>query len=96
MSAVEVIAVIRDIIIISVLVVAMLIMVFLYWNARGVLKSLKRTMNSVSEITAVVSDKLVKPATAGSGLASGLGKLASAVAGFRGRKKSRGGADDEQ
>ena len=90
----EIIAVIRDISIISVLLVAMLVMLLLFWKVSSVLKSAKRTMDSVSEVTATVADKLVKPATASSGVATGAGRVLGFVLGLAGRKKRKGGEGD--
>ena len=87
----EIIAVIRDISIISVLLVAMLVMLLLFWKVSSVLKSAKRTMDSVSEVTATVSDRLVKPAAAGSGVAPGVSRVLGFVLGLARRKKSKGG-----
>ena len=86
LDAVEIIAVIRDILIILVMVVGVLAIVLLYWSISRLLKTVSRTADKVSDVVSEVSDKLVKPATAGSGAAFALGKLASIVVGFGSKK----------
>ena len=91
MNAAEIIALIRDIIIISVMLVTIVVVVLLYWTITRLLKSIKRTADNVSEL----SEKLIKPATAGSGAAFAVGKLASFATGFATKKKGeKGGKGD--
>jgi hypothetical protein len=59
--------------------------VLLYWGISRLLKTVSRTVDKISDTVSEVSDKLVKPATASSGAAFALGKLASVVAGFGSR-----------
>lgn len=93
-TAIEIIAVIRDVAIISVLLVAILMMLLVFWKVTSVLSSIKRTMENVQQVTSELSDKIVKPATAGSGVAFGLGKLASFIRGASGGRKRKGGKED--
>ena len=93
-EAAEIIGVVRDVAIISILLVSMVILVFVFWKLSAFLNSARRAMKSAEEITAVVSDRIVGPATAGSGVAFGAGKLAAFVLGWSKGKKRQGGEDD--
>ena len=91
MDAPEIIALIRDITIILVMLVAVILMVLLYWAITRLIKLIRRTADNITEI----SDKLVKPATAGSGAAFALGKLASFATGFANRKREKKGGNSD-
>jgi uncharacterized membrane protein (Fun14 family) len=93
-EAAEIIGVVRDVAIISILLVAMAILVFVLWKLSAFLNSARRTMKNAEEITAAVSDRIVGPAAAGSGVAFGAGKLAAFVLGWSKGKKRQGGEDD--
>ena len=93
----ETIVTIRDIAIIVfvlggslVLLVSFLLVFGLYRKVSSLLNSARNTVKSVEEITSAVSDSLVKPATAGSGIAFGAGKLISFLLGFRRGGKKNG------
>ncbi len=93
----ETIVTIRDIAIIvfslggAFFLLVLLLLVFgLYRKVSSLLNSARKTVKSVEEITTAVSDSLVKPATAGSGIAFGAGKLLSFLLGFRRGGKKNG------
>ena len=87
MDAAEIIAMVRDIALLVMLVVTTLAVIIIYFKVSKVLNSAKRTLESVEGIVSTVSEKLVAPAAAGSGLAFGVGKLASFLFGSRKSEK---------
>ena len=95
-DAAEWLAMIRDIVLLLLLSMAIVAVLILYRKVASVVDSAKRTMKSAEEIVSAVSDKVVKPATAGSGVASGAGKVAAFLWGFKGRRRKKGGSDDGQ
>ncbi len=83
----EIIAVIRDITFISVLLVGILAVLLVVLKTVALLNSAKRAIRSTEEITSAISSRIVGPATAGSGVAFGLGKAFAFLTGLRGKKK---------
>ena len=94
MSTVEIIALIRDIVIISMMLVATIVLLLLGWKGLSILGSVKRAADRVSEVTSTVSEMFAKPAAAGSGMAFGAGKVASFIMGLRKKKGRKGGSND--
>ena len=90
MDAVEIVALIRDIVIIAVMVMAFVTLGLLYLSFSKLLKKIRRTADNISE----VSEKLLKPATAGSGAAFALGKIGSFVSGFATKKRGKEGGNE--
>jgi len=90
-DAAEIIAVIRDIAFIVLLLVTLVIGVVLVRKVSSVLNSAKRTAKGVEDMMSTVSGSLVKPATAGSGVAFGAGKILAFILGLSRRKKKQGG-----
>ena len=93
----ETIGTIRDIIIIVFvlggslfLLVSVILLFRLYRKVSSLLSSVRKTIKNVEEITSAVSESFVKPATAGSGVAFGAGKLISFLLGFRKGGKKNG------
>jgi hypothetical protein len=76
------------------IVVAILAVLFLYVKVSAILSSAKRTMKDAEDVISTVSSKLVRPATAGSGAAFGVGKALAFLLGFRGKRKEGGSNDD--
>ena len=87
----DITGIVRDIFLILIVLVSLFILVGVYRKLSAVLESAKRTAASVDEIVATVSERIVGPATAGSGVAYGLGK---AMAFFSGRKSKTRKEDD--
>ena len=83
MDAAEIIAMIRDIALLVMIVVTTLAVIIIYVKVSRILNTAKRTLESVEGIISTVSEKLVAPAAAGSGLAFGVGKLAAFLFGSR-------------
>ncbi len=79
----DITGIVRDILLILIFLVSLFLLVGMYRKLSAVLESAKRTAASVDEIVETVSERIVGPATAGSGVAYGLGK---AMAYFAGRK----------
>ena len=88
----DIIAVIRDIALISILLFAMAVLLALYWKLSGVLDSARRIMKNADEVADAISSRIVGPAAAGSGVAFGAGKVAAFILGLSRRKK--GGKSD--
>ena len=89
MDAAEIIAMIRDIALLVMLIITTLAVIIIYFKLSRLLDTAKRTLESVEGIVSTVSEKLVTPAAAGSGLAFGLGKLASFLFGSRKSEKDQ-------
>jgi hypothetical protein len=94
LSAAEIIGMIRDIVLISILLVTLLLLVVLYSKLSSVMDSIRRTMKSAEEVTGALSAKIVGPAAAGSGVAFGAGKVAAFILGLSKKRKRRGGNED--
>ena len=93
-EAADIIGVVRDVAIISILLVAMAMLVVVFWKVSAVLDSAKRALSDAEKVTAALSSSIVGPATAGSGVAFGAGKLAAFVLGWSKSKKRKGGEGD--
>lgn len=87
MDAAEIIAMIRDIALLVMIVVVTTAVIVIYVKLSKILNTAKRTLESVEGIISTVSEKLVAPAAAGSGLAFGVGKLAAFLFGSRKSEK---------
>ena len=94
MDLTGIIAVIRDLMIIVTMVVGSIAILLLFRSISRLLKTISRTTDKVSESVFEIGDKLVKPATAGSGVAFLLGKLASIVMGFGSKKQDKDRGDN--
>ncbi len=95
-DAAEIIAVIRDIafiVLLLVMLVAALVVVVLVRKVSYVLNSAKRTAKGVEDMMSTVSDSVVRPAAAGSGVAFGAGKILAFILGLVRRKKKQGGSN---
>ena len=86
------VALIRDVVLLLLLLTALLAALVLFRKVTALLSSASRTVKSVEELTATVSDRLVKPATAGKGVASGAGKVGGFI--FRILRRNKGGERD--
>ena len=87
----DVTGIIRDVLLILIFLVSLFLLVAFYRKLSAVLESAKRTAANVDEIVETVSERIVGPATAGSGVAFGLGK---AMAYFAGRKSKNRKEED--
>ena len=89
MSVAETIAIIRDIVILVILVIGILVMLFLFLKVSTLLNSVRRTLEDTENVVSTISDRIVRPATSGSGTAFRLGKAAAFISGVfgRGRRK---------
>ena len=83
---------IRDIVLLALLGVTLLAVLFLYFKISSILGSAKRTLKAAEDIVTTVSESVVGPAAAGSGVAFGAGKAMAFLFGLSKRKK--GGKDD--
>ena len=93
MSTAEWIAMIRDIIFLVLLAVTLLAVLILYFKVSSVLSSARRTLKAAEDIATTVSESVVGPAAAGSGVAFGAGKAVAFLFGLSKRRK-KGGKDD--
>lgn len=82
-----IIAMARDIVFFLLLVVALLVILVLFRKVSALLDSVKRTIKGAEDVISTVSDKVVRPATAGSGVAFGVGKVGAFLLGLRRRGK---------
>ena len=64
----DVTGIVRDILLILIVLVSLFILVGVYRKLSAVLESAKRTAASVDEMVETVSERIVGPATAGSGV----------------------------
>ena len=94
MGLTEKIAVLRDVMIIVTMLVGSIAALSIFRSISRLLKTVSRTTDKVSESVFEIGDKLVKPATAGSGAAFVLGKLASIVMGFGSKKQDTDQGDN--
>ena len=81
----------RDILLLLLLLVTLLAVLFTYRKISRVFGAANRIIKETEEIVSTVSGKIVKPATSGSGVAFGVGKIAAFLFGLRRRK---GESDD--
>jgi len=93
LSTAEWIAMIRDVVFLVLLGVTLLAILTLYSKISSILSSAKRTLKAAEDIATTVSDRMVGPAAAGSGVAFGAGKAMAFLFGLSNRKK-KGGKDD--
>ena len=89
----QILGMIRDGLLIAVFLLAIVVPLVIWRRVSSVLKSAQRTMKSVEDVADALSSKIVGPATAGSGVAFGAGKLASFFLGLT-RRRRKGGNDD--
>ena len=89
LDAAEIVALIRDVALLVMLVITTLAVIIIYFKLSSVLNTAKRTLESIEGIVSTVSEKLVAPAAAGSGLAFGFGKLAAFLFGSRKSEKDK-------
>ena len=90
----ETVAVVRDIAFLSTFAVVILLALLMYWKVSRILDSARRAIDNVENITSLVSTNIAGPAAAGSGLASGAGKLAAFLFGLSGNRGSKGEDSD--
>jgi hypothetical protein len=82
-----IIGMIRDIVLLLLLVVLLVAVFLILKKVSAILNSVKRTSEKVQDVVTTVSDRLVGPATAGSGVAFGLGKLVAFARGASRKNK---------
>ena len=88
----EIVALVRDIVLLVLLAMALLLVIVVYWKLSSILDSAKRTVKEAETIVTTLSEKVVGPAGGGSRMARGTGKTLSFLFGLlgrgrRGRKK---------
>lgn len=86
-TAATIIGMIRDIVFLLLLVVLLVAALVILKKVSAVLNSVKKTSEKVQEVVTTVSEKLVAPAAAGSGVAFGLGKLVAFARGASRKNK---------
>jgi len=80
----------RDIVFFLLLAALLLVVLVLFRKVSAMLNSAKRTIRDAENVISAVSDKVVGPATKGSGIAFGVGKLGAFLLGLRKRGKGGG------
>ena len=93
-TAAQIVGLIRDIALIVILLVAMVALLVSYRKVSALLDSLGRTVKGVQEVSDALSEKIVGPATAGSGVAFRTGKLAAFFFGLTRKLRRKGGTDN--
>lgn len=88
----DIIGMARDVVFFLLLLAGLFAVIFLYRKVSRLLDLARRTAESVENLATTVSDKVVEPATAGSGVAFGFGKVVAFLFGLltRGRRKKGG------
>ncbi len=94
MDFAESVGLVRDILLIVLLALTTVALLILLWKVSGLLNSVRRTARNVEELVETVSSRIVAPAAAGSGVAFGVGKLASFFLGFSRKRNDRGGKNN--
>ncbi len=89
----EIIAMVRDIVLLALLVVLLLVAFVLFLKLSSVINSVKRTIRDAEEMVSTVSGSVVRPAAAGSGIAFGAGKILAFMFGLGRRRKKKGGSN---
>ena len=85
-----IVGIVRDTLLIVLFLVSLGILIAVYAKLSAVLESIRRTVASADKIMETVSENIVEPAVAGSGVAFGLSKIAAFVSGRR-SNKAKGG-----
>ncbi len=93
MDFAEVVALVRDVLLIVLLLLATLTLLIVLWKISSLLSSVRRIVDNVEEIVEAVASRIVGPAAAGSGVAFGAGKVAAFFLGFS-KRNNRGGEDN--
>ena len=88
----QIIGIVRDVLLVLLLTVMLLVVLILWRKVSSLIDSAKRTAKGAEEIVEAVSSKVVAPATAGAGVAFGMGKVAAFLTGFA-RKRQRDRSD---
>ena len=97
MSTSEVIAVVKDIVFISFLLVGLLVAFVLYRKVSATVRAARQPTTHAAEIVSALSKSFVKPAVGGSGATFGPGKLmALARRGLRRRNRGKGAGANGQ
>ncbi len=94
MDFAEVVALVSDILLIVLLLLATLTLLIVLWKVSSLLNSVRRTLSNVEDVAEAVSSRIVGPAAAGSGVAFGVGKLAAFFMGLSKKRNSKGGEDN--
>lgn len=93
-DAAQVVGLVRDIIFILLLLLATFATLILYRKASAVLDSARRTMKGAEEIVSTVSNSVVRPASAGSRVASIAGKALASLLRLAIGRRHKGGSSN--
>ena len=85
----EIVAMVRDSLLIVLLILALAVMLFTFRKVSNLLNSAMRTVKNAEEVSDAISSRIVEPASAGSGVAFGAGKVAAFFLGFRRKRKNK-------
>ena len=91
----QIVALARDIAILAFSLGLLLMAFILYRKLSGLLNSAKRTVDGTEKVVTVIS-KIIGPITAGAGVASGFGKVASSMFGFGRDSSDRDGKERDR
>lgn len=74
---------VRDLLLLIILLVILIVVVLIYKKISRGLNSAGRILENTEEIVSTVSENIVKPASSGSGVAFGLGRLLAFLRGMK-------------
>ncbi len=74
---------VRDLLLLIILLVILVVVVLIYRKISRGLSSAGRILENTEEIVSAVSENIVKPASSGSGIAFGLGKIFAFLSGMK-------------
>ena len=78
---------VRDLLVLAILLVILIFVFSIYRKVSQALNSAGRILDNTEEIVNTVSENIVRPASSGSGVAFGLGKVIAFLRGSRKQKK---------
>ncbi len=85
----EIVAVVRDSLLIVLLILALATVLLTFRKLSSLLDSVNRTVKNAEEVSEAISSHIVEPASSGSGVAFGVGKVAAFIMGLRRKKKNK-------
>lgn len=76
---------VRDLLLLAILLVILILVISIYRKVSQALNSAGRILDNTEEIVNTVSENIVRPASSGSGVAFGIGKMIAFLRGTKNR-----------
>lgn len=76
---------VRDLLLLAILLVILILVISIYRKVSQALNSAGRILDNTEEIVNTVSENIVRPASSGSGVAFGIGKMIAFLRGTKSR-----------